>query len=90
MTEDNKIRDAADAVTDLVKAVPVYNALAQPAVREVDAVAGRTVRVLLAPVTALVWSVRRSKRRSTKLLPLRLLLLHGLLTFPRDTARFTR
>ena len=59
MTEENRIRDAADAVAGLVKAVPIYEDLAQPAVREVGSVAGRTVRALLSPLRGLVWSIEK-------------------------------
>ena len=62
MTEENRIRDAADAVAGLVKSVPIYQDLAQPAVREVGIVAGRMVRALLSPLRGLVWSVEHIEK----------------------------
>jgi hypothetical protein len=59
MSEENRIRDAADAVAGLVMAVPIYQDLAQPAVREVGSVGGRTVRALLSPIRGLVWSFEK-------------------------------
>ena len=58
MGDENKIRDAADALTGLVKAVPVYQDVAQPAAQEVGKAlhtVARTVHIALAPVSALVW-----------------------------------
>jgi hypothetical protein len=58
MAEENKTRDAVDAVTGLVKAVPVYEDVLQPAAREIGTAlqtVAKTVHIALAPVSALVW-----------------------------------
>ena len=58
MSERNNVRDAADAVTGLVRAVPVYEDIAQPAARELGVAlqtVAKTVHIALAPVSALVW-----------------------------------
>jgi hypothetical protein len=38
MSEENKIRGAADAIKGLVQAVPVYQVLLQPAVKKPERV----------------------------------------------------
>jgi hypothetical protein len=58
MTEDNKIRDAADAVKGILQAVPVDQDVVQPTAKEVGAALQtvvRTIHIALAPVSALVW-----------------------------------
>jgi len=58
MSEENKIRDAADAVAGVAKAVPVYQDVVQPAAQEIGKAlqtVAKTVHVALAPVSALVW-----------------------------------
>jgi Abortive infection alpha len=53
------IRDTAEAVKGIVEAVPVYEDLLQPAVREVGKsleTVAKTVHIALLPVAALVWS----------------------------------
>jgi hypothetical protein len=58
MGEENKIRDAVDAATGLVKAVPVYEDLVQPAAKEIGTglqTVAKTVHIALAPISALVW-----------------------------------
>lgn len=58
MSEENKIRDAADAIKGIVEAVPVYQDVVQPAAREVGAAlqtVAKTLHILLAPVSGLVW-----------------------------------
>lgn len=64
MNEENKIRDAVDAVTGVAKAIPVYQDLAQPAVQEVGKglqTIAKTVHIALAPVSALVWGYDQIK-----------------------------
>ena len=61
MTEQNKIRDAADAVRGLVKAVPIYEDLAQPTLQEVGHLSGRLVRAALAPLRGLVWGAEKAE-----------------------------
>lgn len=58
MSEENKIRDAADAVAGVAKAVPVYQDVVQPAAQEIGKAlqtVAKTVHIALAPVSALVW-----------------------------------
>jgi hypothetical protein len=58
MSEENKIRDTAEAVTGALKAVPVYQDVVQPAAQEVGKAlqtVAKTVHIALAPVSALVW-----------------------------------
>lgn len=58
MGDENKIRDAADAIKGIVEAVPVYQDLAQPAVQEVGKglqTVAKLVHVALAPVSIVVW-----------------------------------
>ncbi|HZL12664.1 MAG TPA: DUF4393 domain-containing protein, partial [Verrucomicrobiae bacterium] len=55
MSEENKTRDAVDAVTGLVKAVPVYEDVVQPAAKEVGITLQKIVHMALAPISALVW-----------------------------------
>lgn len=58
MSDENKIRDAADAIKGIAEAVPVYQDVLQPAAKEVGTslqVVAKTIRVALAPLTALVW-----------------------------------
>jgi hypothetical protein len=58
MSDENKIRDAADAVKGVVEAVPVYQDVAQPALQQfgkgLETVA-KLVHVALAPVSMVVW-----------------------------------
>lgn len=58
MSEESKVRDVVDAVTGLAKAIPVYQDIAQPAAQEVGRAlqtVAKTVHIVLAPVSALVW-----------------------------------
>jgi hypothetical protein len=59
MGDENKIRDAADAVKGLAEAVPVYQDIVQPAAREIGPVLGRSVRAALAPLRGIIWGVER-------------------------------
>lgn len=64
MTEENKIRDVVDAVTGVAKAVPIYQDVVQPAAQEVGKAlqtVAKTVHVILAPVSALVWGYDQVK-----------------------------
>ena len=58
MSEDNKIRDAADAIKGIAQAVPVYQDLLQPAVQEIGMglqTVTKIIHIALAPISALVW-----------------------------------
>jgi hypothetical protein len=64
MSDENKIRDAADAVKGVVQAVPIYQDALQPAVKEVGTalqMVAKTVHIALAPVSALVWGFEQIK-----------------------------
>lgn len=64
MTEENKIRDAADAIKGIVEAVPVYQDTVQPAAKEVGIAlqtVAKTMHIALAPVSALVWGYDQLK-----------------------------
>lgn len=64
MSEENKIRDAADAVKGIVEAVPVYQDVVQPAAKEVGTALqtiAKTVHIALAPVSAMVWGYDQIK-----------------------------
>jgi Abortive infection alpha len=78
MSEEKKtenVKDTIDAVTGLVKAVPVYEDGLQPAVKEIGkalATVAKTVNVALAPLSVLVWGYDNfqdfiNKRVSAKL-----------------------
>jgi hypothetical protein len=64
MTDENQIRDVVDAVTGVAKAVPVYQDVVQPAAQEIGKAlqtVAKTVHVVLAPVSALVWGYDQVK-----------------------------
>lgn len=64
MSEENKIRDVVDAVTGVAKAVPIYQDVVQPAAQEVGKAlqtVAKTIHVVLAPVSALVWGYDQVK-----------------------------
>ncbi len=58
MSDESKIRDAADAIKGIVEAVPVYQDALQPAAKEIGKgleTIAKTIHIVLAPVSALVW-----------------------------------
>jgi hypothetical protein len=64
MSEENKVRDVVDAVTGVAKAIPVYQDAVQPAAQEVGRAlqtVAKTIHVVLAPVSALVWGYDQVK-----------------------------
>jgi len=64
MPDESNIRDAADAIKGIVEAVPVYQDVVQPAAREVGTAlqtVAKTLHILLAPVSGLVWGYERIK-----------------------------
>lgn len=68
MSNDNTIRDTAEAIKGIVEAVPVYQDVVQPAAKEVGTAlqtAAKTLHVLLAPVSALVWGYDKIKDHVT-------------------------
>lgn len=59
---DNKIKDTIDAVTGLVKAVPIYEDAVQPVAKQVGKsleTVGRAVNAALLPITGLVWGAEK-------------------------------
>jgi len=64
MSDDNKIRDVADAVKGVVEAVPIYQDVVQPAAKEIGQAlqtVAKTVHIALAPFSALVWGYDKIK-----------------------------
>lgn len=62
MGEDNKVKETVEAVTGLVQAIPIYQDLAQPAVKQVGKAletVGKAINLALAPVGALVWGYEK-------------------------------
>ena len=64
MSEASQIKDTADAIKGIVKAVPIYQDMVQPAAKEIGKnleTAAKSVRLVLAPVAALVWGYDKIK-----------------------------
>jgi hypothetical protein len=64
VADEIRIKDAADAIAGLVKAVPVYEDALQPAVREIGIglqTIAKTIHIALAPISALVWGYDQIK-----------------------------
>lgn len=62
MSDENKIRDAADTVKGVVEAVPVYQDVVQPAAKEVGTAlqtVAKTIHLALATLAILVWVTNR-------------------------------
>ena len=62
MGDENKIRDAADAIKGIVEAVPIYQDAVQPAAKEVATALqtlAKTIHVVLSPLKGLVWGYER-------------------------------
>jgi hypothetical protein len=58
MPNENNIRDTAEAVKGIVEAVPIYQDAVQPAAKEIGTALqtmAKTLHIVLAPVSALVW-----------------------------------
>lgn len=58
MSDNDNIKSAAETVKGIVEAVPIYQDVVQPAAKEVGTAlqtVARTLHILLAPVSALVW-----------------------------------
>ena len=69
MSDDNTIRDTAEAIKGVVEAVPIYEDAVQPAAKEVGTAlqtAAKTLHVLLAPVSALVWGYEKIRDHVTE------------------------
>lgn len=64
MGEDSKIKDTVEVVKGVVEAVPIYDDLAQPALREIGtalATVAKTLHVVLSPLEGMIWSYERLK-----------------------------
>lgn len=64
MSDNNTIRDATEAIKGVVEAVPVYQDTVQPAAKEIGTAlqtVAKTLHILLAPVSALVWGYDKIK-----------------------------
>ena len=62
MPEENKIKDAADAVKGVLEAVPIYQDALQPATKEIGKglqTVAKLINVALAPIKGLVWSYEK-------------------------------
>src|SRR5688572_27039530 len=58
MTQRSRTRSTVEAVTGLVKAVPVYKDAVQPAAKEIGkslATVAKAINVAIAPIAAMVW-----------------------------------
>src|SRR6266571_2645882 len=64
MSDESKIRDTAEAVKGIVEAVPIYQDAVQPAAKEIGTAlqtVAKTIHIVLAPVSALVWGYEQIK-----------------------------
>jgi Abortive infection alpha len=64
MSDDSTIRDTAEAIKGVVEAVPIYQDAVQPAAKEVGTAlqtVAKTLHILLAPVSGLVWGYEKIK-----------------------------
>ncbi|WP_053180869.1 DUF4393 domain-containing protein [Pseudomonas kilonensis] len=62
--DDNNVKATIDAVTGLVKAVPIYQDMGQPVAKELGKsleTLGRAINVALYPVSGLVWGFEQIK-----------------------------
>ena len=60
----SNVKDVIDATTGLVKAVPVYEDLVQPAAKELGIAFGtvaKTVNMALSPISGMIWSYETIK-----------------------------
>ncbi len=65
----NKIKDTAEAIKGIVEAVPIYQDLAQPAIKEFGKglhTLSKTIHIALAPVAAMVWGYEKIKEKVNK------------------------
>lgn len=62
--ESSEVKGVIEATTGLVKAVPIYDDLVQPAAKELGAtleIVAKTVNLALAPVSGVIWSYETIK-----------------------------
>ncbi|MBD1995035.1 DUF4393 domain-containing protein [Leptolyngbya sp. FACHB-541] len=75
MSEENKVRDAADAVKGVFEAVPIHQDALQPAAKELGVglqTVAKTIHIALAPISALVWGYEQIQEYITEALSSRL------------------
>jgi len=61
-SKDTNVKSTIDAITGLVKAVPIYNDAIQPAAKEIGkslATVTKTINIALARISALVWGYEK-------------------------------
>jgi Abortive infection alpha len=76
MTDESKIRDAADAARGLLEAAPIYEDALQPGAQQVGKAletVGKAVNLALAPIGALVWGFKKIEEWVVPALEARLL-----------------
>ncbi len=64
MADESTIRDTAETIKGIVQAVPIYQDVVQPAAKEVGTAlqtVAKTLHILLAPVSGLVWGYEKIK-----------------------------
>lgn len=64
MTDESNVQSTASAVKGILEAVPVYQDIAQPAAKEIGVAlqtVAKTIHILLAPVSGLVWGYDQIK-----------------------------
>ena len=64
MADESTIRDTAETIKGIVQAVPIYQDVMQPAAKEVGTAlqtVAKTLHILLAPVSGLVWGYEKIK-----------------------------
>lgn len=62
MADESTIRDTAETIKGIVQAVPIYQDVVQPAAKEVGTAlqtVAKTLHILLAPVSGLVWGYEK-------------------------------
>jgi hypothetical protein len=64
LVDSNNIKDTANAVKEIVKAIPVYQDVVQPAAKEIGKgfeTLAKTIHIALAPISTLVWGYDQIK-----------------------------
>src|SRR5437016_843055 len=64
MNKSSVVKETADAIRGVMKAVPIYQDMLQPAAKEIGRnleTVAKSVRLALAPVGALVWGYDKIK-----------------------------
>lgn len=62
--KESNVKSTIDAVTGLVKTIPIYNDVIQPSSQEIGkslATVTKTINIALAPISALVWGFEKIK-----------------------------